>query len=127
MMATPADKVFEETMNPEMIEVSDRRADALLAAHRDAIRTMRRLDLPQPDLRHDDEDDRLKEQLLLVARIGWHCPRELGVMRRVEGFVDPSSSSYDETFAGSLREINDNWFYDLGYDPDADYAVKRLW
>lgn len=95
---------------------------ARLTAQREA-----RLAGKQPDPRSDDTDEGLKEQLLLAARIGWHCPRELGVFQRVEGFVDPASSTYDETFSKALRDINDSWFYDLGYDPDSGYSTRRLW
>lgn len=76
-----------------------------------------RHDLPIPDIREEDEDEKLKEQLLLAARRGWHCPRPTVIMDRIKAFIDPVHDDYDEQFAERILQTNSNWFYDLGFDP----------
>jgi hypothetical protein len=81
--------------------------------------------LPTPDIQHDDSDDRLKEQLLLAAKIGWHCPRDIRIVDRIEAYIDRDAPEYDAVFHEYLTDQSPNWLYDLGYDPATSYENKR--
>jgi hypothetical protein len=81
--------------------------------------------LPTPDIQHDDPDDRLKEQLLLAAKIGWHCPLDIRIVDRIERYIDRDAPEYDAAFREYLVHKNPTWLYDLGYDAATSYEQKR--
>lgn len=80
--------------------------------------------LPMPDIQTDDTDDRLKEQLLLAAERGWHCPRDVSIVDRIEKFIDPAAQEYDAGFSAYLTESRQDWLFDLGRQPDVGSAIR---
>jgi hypothetical protein len=78
----------------------------------------------QPDLDPSQDDPALKAALLRAADIGWHCPRHPELLRRLEGFVDPASPSFDGSFKAELLKGRMDWFYDFG---EHDLACECPW